>query len=209
MLYFAIDPVQAQKIFQSGFSQAIRAALDPDTRLLNSFPQLTPGSYRKLGGPTAQYNCIAWAAGKIDEHWWPGQVPQSYWPPGIPADTSLNAFIHLFRSLEYDICDSSTFQRRYEKVAIFVKNQHVTHAARQVWSGRWTSKLGPWELIEHDLEAVAGIEYGNVEQIMRRKRGLRRIFWEAVRHAAETKLELSPVITLCERSRGSLSSRSA
>lgn len=51
-----------------------------------------------------------------------------------------------------------------------------THAARQLPSGAWTSKLGEWEDIEHDtLEALEGSEgrgeaYGRVALILKRER---------------------------------------
>lgn len=192
MLYFAIDPVQAQKIFQSGFDRGIQLALDPETRLRQAFPRLTPGSYRTIDGSNGRYNCIAWAVGKRDKHWWPGQPGKSYWPPGIRADATLTAVIELFRSFGYEMCDTPAFERRFEKVAIFVKNHEVTHAARQLWNGKWSSKLGPWELIEHELDAVAGHvaqEYGDIERFMRRKRTISRIFWESLYNYAAARLE--------------------
>ena len=46
-----------------------------------------------------------------------------------------------------------------------------THAARQMPSGRWTSKLGFREDIEHDLHAVSGDLYGTVVLLLKRPRG--------------------------------------
>jgi len=44
-----------------------------------------------------------------------------------------------------------------------------THAARQLSSGQWTSKLGRSEGIEHDTpDDVAGGFYGEVVQFMKR-----------------------------------------
>ncbi|MCI0637958.1 MAG: hypothetical protein L0Y72_23715 [Gemmataceae bacterium] len=37
-----------------------------------------------------------------------------------------------------------------------------THAARQLPTGRWSSKLGPSEDIEHDLHALEGEIYGTI-----------------------------------------------
>ena len=42
------------------------------------------------------------------------------------------------------------------------------HAARHVPSGRWTSKLGELEDIEHALDGLEGTEYCSVVQIMKR-----------------------------------------
>jgi hypothetical protein len=50
-------------------------------------------------------------------------------------------------------------------------SQEVTHAARQLPSGAWTSKLGDWEDIEHN--ALSGLEssfYGRVSIILKRQR---------------------------------------
>ncbi len=43
-----------------------------------------------------------------------------------------------------------------------------THAARQLASGRWTSKLGKAEDIEHDLHDLEGDLYGIVVLLMKR-----------------------------------------
>jgi hypothetical protein len=42
------------------------------------------------------------------------------------------------------------------------------HAARQLPGGRWTSKLGNREDIEHDLNAVSGEAYGTVVMVLKR-----------------------------------------
>jgi hypothetical protein len=51
-----------------------------------------------------------------------------------------------------------------EWVALFASaDGNYTHAARQLPSGKWTSKLGTWEDIEHDsVEAVGGGAYGEL-----------------------------------------------
>jgi hypothetical protein len=42
------------------------------------------------------------------------------------------------------------------------------HAARQLASGRWTSKIGVLEDIEHDLRDLEGDEYGKVVVVIKR-----------------------------------------
>ena len=44
-----------------------------------------------------------------------------------------------------------------------------THAARQLRSGRWTSKLGQAEDIEHELRALEGAIHGAVVLILKRQ----------------------------------------
>jgi hypothetical protein len=56
----------------------------------------------------------------------------------------------------------------YLKVALYESNGFYTHAARQLPDGRWTSKLGKAEDIEHDdPHAVAGGIYGEVARYLR------------------------------------------
>jgi hypothetical protein len=56
----------------------------------------------------------------------------------------------------------------YEKVALYALAGLPKHAARQLPGGRWTSKLGPLEDVEHALEGLIGTWYGNVVQILKR-----------------------------------------
>ncbi len=44
MLYYAIDPHEAQRIYQAGFRQGQQVAFDPDTRLQSLFPGLKPNT---------------------------------------------------------------------------------------------------------------------------------------------------------------------
>jgi hypothetical protein len=54
-------------------------------------------------------------------------------------------------------------------IALFAdKNDFPLHAARQLPSGRWTSKLGELEDIEHGLRDLEGDAYGTVVLIMKR-----------------------------------------
>jgi hypothetical protein len=59
-----------------------------------------------------------------------------------------------------------------DKVALYMTSDgEISHAARQLPSGRWTSKLGAYEDIEHNtLAAIEGDAYGMVAQILKRPR---------------------------------------
>jgi hypothetical protein len=135
------------------------------------FPGLKPGQYRIIRTGDPRYNCIAWAVGRSDKWWWPIGAPMTFWPPGILRDTTPSAFIQLFGARGYEPCDNPSFVPEFEKVAIFAVHQEVKHAARQLSSGAWTSKLGALDLIEHELTALEGTHYGEVVQVMRRRRG--------------------------------------
>ena len=90
-------------------------------------------------------------------------------------EETLASFQAVFEGMGYFECESDALEAGYEKIAIFVDDEGVpTHAARQLNSGAWTSKLGDWEDIEHDslaaLENAALMNslYGAVALVMRR-----------------------------------------
>jgi hypothetical protein len=57
-----------------------------------------------------------------------------------------------------------------KKVAVYGIGGFYTHATRQLETGKWTSKLGNEEDIEHDLpELVGGGVYGEIALFMKRK----------------------------------------
>lgn len=143
--------------------------------LIGLFPSLAVDGYRLTSPATDQYNCIAWAAGKADRWWWPH--PDAFWPSDIPAATTLVAFESAYRTLGYEPCASRTFELRFENVVIFSDPAGVpTHAARQLESGRWTSKLGRDVDIEHATpDALNGPDYGAPVLFMRRPRPWWRI----------------------------------
>ena len=118
-----------------------------------------------------RYNCIAWAAGDTTNWWWPDEADKpdsAHWPPGIPRVETLEVFRDAFATLSYTVCDHDQFEAGYEKVALFALAGVPKHAARQLPNGRWTSKLGPMEDIEHALHDLTGMIYGAVVLIMRR-----------------------------------------
>jgi hypothetical protein len=134
------------------------------------FPKLRGTGYQIQGPPDPTYNCIAWAAGVTDGWWWPvGDPPRVYWPPGVPREETLEAIRLAFESLGYVACDRAELEPGQEKVALFADSVGFpTHAARQLASGRWTSKLGQLERIEHALHDLEGTAYGSVVLLMAR-----------------------------------------
>ena len=136
------------------------------------FPNLKPGEYQVTSDETPEYNCIAWAAGDSTRLWAP--VHGLYWPESAPREETLAGFRAVFESLGYQDCSTDDLEPDFERIAIFVDAEGVpTHVARQLENGKWTSKLGSWEDIEHEhLHALAGSAsmYGIVSLIMRRPR---------------------------------------
>jgi hypothetical protein len=125
--------------------------------LEEAFPGLAANGYQVTSPSDSDYNCIAWAAGDSHAWWWPGQdAGKEYWPPGVPRERTRDAFVAAFASLGYTICESDDVESGYEKIALFAAvDGRPTHAARQLPSGRWTSKLGKAEDIEHRLQVAS------------------------------------------------------
>jgi hypothetical protein len=131
------------------------------------FPRLTADNHRMTSPSSPDYNCVAWTAGDT-EHWW---QPGVFWPvPTDPDDHGLGALEKAFLSLGYEACGlDARLEPGFEKVALYGGGTLYTHAARQLPNGKWTSKLGGAEDIEHDTpEDVAGGLYAEVMQIMKR-----------------------------------------
>ncbi len=136
----------------------------------NDFPNLKNTGFKITSPRTIEYNCIAWAAEDQESWWWPDQNKQYYWPPDVPREENIEAFIKAFEILGYRVCQDIKFEKGFIKIAIYAEpNGKPTHAARQLESGKWTSKLGGFEDIEHnDIEGVSGGLYGSVSIIMKK-----------------------------------------
>lgn len=135
------------------------------------FPPLTESGYEITSPATPDYNCIAWAAEDDERLWWPDPLYIAYWPPQAPRIETIDAFIKAYETLGYVLCDTYEYEEGFEKIAIYEKNGEPKHAARQLNSESWTSKLGSLEDIEHPtLEDLTGQDYGSVAAIMKRSK---------------------------------------
>ena len=133
------------------------------------FPNLISSDYTITSPATLEYNCIAWAAGNTKAWWWPDPYSLYYWPPEIPRTETLQSFIKAYEILGYTLCDNATSEEGFEKIVIYVdSNGTPTHAARQLNSEYWTSKLGNLEDIEHTTLESLGSYYGTVAAILKR-----------------------------------------
>lgn len=140
-------------------------------RIEATLPGLRVSSFHVTSPATRDYNCIAWAAGDTAHWWWPDADPDAavFWPAGGPAEETLDAFVAAFASLGYTVCEDEGPEAGRQKIALFADaDGRPTHAARQLPGGRWTSKLGRAEDIEHRLHDLEGAIYGAVAVIMKR-----------------------------------------
>ena len=141
------------------------------------FPLLLVSGYevKSPETPDYRYNCIAFAADDENLWWWPDQDGDGHWPNGAKREVTRVAFVQAFELIGYKVCENGDVEAGYDKIALYEKNGVPTHAAKQLDDGRWKSKLGPWEDIEHKtVEAVQTFQgiglYGEVAFYMKRKR---------------------------------------
>jgi hypothetical protein len=145
----------------------------PGSWLPEEFPNLQDEDRDITSAATSRYNCIAWAADDSSAWWEPDPDDTYYWPVGAPRNYTMLAFIEAFRTKGYEICESGSIETGFEKVALYANTEgEPQHAARQLRNGKWTSKLGPHEDIEHTtLECLNGDLYGRpVLYLVRRLR---------------------------------------
>jgi len=136
-----------------------------------AFPLLAGTAYSEESPVTDTYNCIAFAFEDMQNWWWPRRGDGAYWPLGFPLSDSVDVLVSIFEARGYSACDSGEFEPGYEKVVIYARDGRIKHAARQLKSGRWASKLGESQDIEHErAEHIEGALYGTIERILKRRR---------------------------------------
>lgn len=109
------------------------------------------------------------------------KFPGCKWLPDGPYDFEIDTVARLFEFYRgYQNCGlDDSLESGFLKVAIYEdpndKEEPFSHVAVQLPDGRWTSKLGPDEDIEHNtLAALEGDtsryrwSYGRVARIMKR-----------------------------------------
>lgn len=130
------------------------------------FPNLAGDGLEQTSPEDELYNCIAFAADDTNNWWW----PTDYWPLGAPRLLTLAAFVAAYEMVGYAVCADGTFAATHEKVVIYCDAVGVpTHAARQLDSGHWTSKLGGfWDVRHATPRGVEGPAYGTAVQFLSR-----------------------------------------
>lgn len=110
------------------------------------------------------YNCAAWAVEIIDE-WIQFKDENGH------LDVSLKRYIDYYEKHGFVKCDNQDFEEGWIKIVIYADDKNeFTHVARQLPNGKWTSKLGDWEDIEHESpQVLAGKSYGKPTVVMGKK----------------------------------------
>ncbi len=119
--------------------------------------------------PCDFYNCIAHALGRSTGLIWPSSK-DGEWPADIALTDNISSFAEMLARHNYEPCTTSSVEAGFEKIALYTKDRYVKHAARQLDSGRWTSKLGykDYDIAHHSLEDLEGKRYGYAKDFFRR-----------------------------------------
>ena len=139
------------------------------------FPSLRDTSYQMTSERDPGYNCLAWSLGDTKFFWQPLPPTRGYyWPPGIPREDTVDAWAKVFELHGYERTTSDALEAGFEKVAIYEASDGLAgHAALQLASGAWTSKLGVGHDIEHpNPQCLEGDLYGRIVRILKRRRPL-------------------------------------
>jgi hypothetical protein len=142
------------------------------------FRSLQKNYYSKTSERASKYNCVSYVANDYTRPWWPVPYPNEpgyYWPiENSDGDESLNEFVEGFESLGYKICENGELEENYTKIVIYIdENDMPSHMAKQLENGKWSSKCGTLEDIEHDLDALCGSHgdgYGRVASFMKKRK---------------------------------------
>lgn len=134
--------------------------LDPEAieAAERQIPALRDADYEPQSPRNKGYNCFAWAARDSERCWDPpGLADWTFWPDGVQAWETLGAYKAAYATVGFEDCEDGCLVEGTEKIAIFVDGGGTPiHAARQLPSGRWTSKLGKGIDIEHDFADLEG-----------------------------------------------------
>ncbi|MGR3317359.1 MAG: DUF7689 domain-containing protein [Candidatus Anammoxibacter sp.] len=139
----------------------------PLKELRGIFPNLRPTTDTIKSPIDLNHNCFAYAI-RDTLHWWepygsilPGSFPEYHWPNELPHNKLPQTLVSFFEIHGFEITDDPDHEIGVEKLALYVRDNEVTHAARQLPNGRWKSKIGNKEDILHDLDELeSDIPYG-------------------------------------------------
>jgi hypothetical protein len=138
----------------------------------SQIPSLQGSSYEPQSNRNPGYNCFAWAIRDSDHVVAPpGTASWARWSDKVPTWETLATYIQFYECEGgFERCVDGSLEQGYEKIALFTsENGDPLHAARQLPSGRWTSKLGKGIDVEHDLDTIDGQELvGSLAVFMKR-----------------------------------------
>ena len=88
----------------------------------------------------------------------------------VPTSWSVQeAFEALFAAQGWVEAADDSLEQGFEKIALYANRGTITHAARQLPAGEWTSKLGRDVDIAHSVGELDGPQYGAVIKFYKKK----------------------------------------
>jgi hypothetical protein len=123
-------------------------------------------SYKKRG-----YNCVAYALGVENKDWDMLVFAKMFGLNKNDLDHSANGYAIIFREkFGFEICQESEKEEGFKKIALYENNEgDFKHLSLQLENGKWTSKMGVYEDINHrDLNSISGDFYGHPVMFMKK-----------------------------------------
>ena len=144
---------------------------------LSDYPNIINGiNFKIVEQDDINFNCIAHSLGIRNMSIWPAKLELWVWDKSLPYINTINNFVNLYRKFNYEICEDSSWEPDYDKIALYISilscRNTVSHAAKQIDSYWWSSKMGGDELFEHDLEAIENKNVGTKYVFLKRPKNL-------------------------------------
>jgi hypothetical protein len=141
--------------------------------LKRRFPRLARTRFEVTSDDTRKYNCLAWVLGD-QENWispllFDEDLGLYPWPQGVPRENTISAWMLALEAYGFTRCEDASLETGRDKVAVYWNEvTQEIHFALQLASGLWTSKVGRWEDITHELDGLVGERHGEVVGFMSR-----------------------------------------
>lgn len=144
--------------------------------LIKYFPSLAQdGNFEIKSECTPIYNCIAWAMG-LDNVWVDFlHIAGHWWPEGVGKNDSCQSLVDAFKAVGFEDADNLDEEAGYEKVVLYEKNGHWTHAARCIAPNVEHSKFGEGWDGTHSHDIFNNSSYGIPFAFMKRKASVKPV----------------------------------
>ena len=87
----------------------------------------------------------------------------------MPCDEHNESLMALFEYFGFKQCDDSSFEKDYDKVALYADAEGWTHAAKVIGDNVFHSKMGTaWDIQHSGGNVFAETEYGEIFAYMKR-----------------------------------------
>lgn len=132
----------------------------PPILFANDYPHLKD-NYIQTSDETIEYNCISFVLDDY-ENIYSSWGEEGLWIDGLERTHTPGNYAEFFRIKGgFEICLNSDLEESIEKIAIFGEENEFLHVAIQIQDGKWKSKMGEFEDIQHNtLKAVSGKRCG-------------------------------------------------